>query len=113
MVILMISFQMLRFFCVAYGICAGRNFIHQVHQSMCGQWQKCYGSTFMRYLFIDPYSQILGQFIVSVKPGGRCVSLQSLVLNNLWIDVTDENELVGIYYIYSWLILLLLLKKCI
>ena len=48
-------------------------------------------------MFIDPYSQILGQFIVSVKPGRRCVSLQSLVLNNLWIDVTDENELVGIY----------------
>ena len=24
----------------------------QLHQSMRGQWQKCYGSAFMRYLFI-------------------------------------------------------------
>ena len=31
MVILMIGFQILRLFCVAYGICAGRNFIHQVY----------------------------------------------------------------------------------
>ena len=31
MVILMIGFQILRLFCVAYGICAGRNFILQVH----------------------------------------------------------------------------------
>ena len=31
MVILMIGFQILRLFCVAYGICARRNFIHQVH----------------------------------------------------------------------------------
>ena len=43
MVILMIGFLILRFFCVVCGICAGRNFIHQVHlmyfaklyQSMC------------------------------------------------------------------------------
>ena len=28
MVILMIGLQILRLFCVAYGICAGRNFIH-------------------------------------------------------------------------------------
>ena len=31
MVILIIGFQILRLFCVAYGICAGRNFILQVH----------------------------------------------------------------------------------
>ena len=31
MVILMIGFQILRFFCVPYGICGGRDFILQVH----------------------------------------------------------------------------------
>ena len=31
MVTLIIGFQILRFFCVAYGICAGRNFILQIH----------------------------------------------------------------------------------
>ena len=31
MVILMIGFQILRLFCVAYGISVGRNFIQQVH----------------------------------------------------------------------------------
>ena len=31
MVILIIGFQILRLFCVAYGICAGKNFILQVH----------------------------------------------------------------------------------
>ena len=31
MVILMIGFQILRLFCVVYGICGGRNFILWVH----------------------------------------------------------------------------------
>ena len=31
MVILIIGFQILRLFCVVYGICAGRDFILQVH----------------------------------------------------------------------------------
>ena len=31
MVTLIISFQILRLFCVTYGICVGRNFILQVH----------------------------------------------------------------------------------
>ena len=32
----------------------------QLHQLMRGQWQKCYGSAFMRYLFI--------LFIVNIIP---------------------------------------------
>ena len=59
MVILIIGFQILRLFCVAYGICKGRNFyplnssdIFFIAPSMLDQRQKCYGSTFMRYLFI-------------------------------------------------------------
>ena len=61
MVILIIGFQMLRLFCVAYGIFAQgetlsfrliRFSFAQFHQLMHGQWQRCCGSTFMRYLFI-------------------------------------------------------------
>ena len=50
MVNLMIGFLILRFLCVAYGICAGRNFNHQVHLI---QFCKANGrGAFMRYLFI-------------------------------------------------------------
>ena len=30
----------------------------QLHQLICGQWLKCYGNTFMRYLFIYLFNTI-------------------------------------------------------
>ena len=62
MVILMISFQVLRLFCVAYGPCAGRDLIlsgssdlvlhSSINRCVVNGRAGCYGSAFMRYYFI-------------------------------------------------------------
>ena len=56
-------FSKTKAFCVTCGICAGRKMypldsssdlvLHNSINLMCGQWQKCYGSAFMRYLLVE------------------------------------------------------------